>query len=130
MARKNGATTARKQAQVSECMKKIAEDNISHADWCRFATKQYDVSVRWAEKLWSDAWKEIRDRFATTAEESLQQAVMRLDALYTDARKRDADWNTLSNLLKEKHRILGLGKETIEVRGAVDIKFDFNSDDE
>lgn len=130
MARKNGATTARKQAQVSECMKKIAEDNISHADWCRFATEQYDVSVRWAEKLWSDAWKEIRNNFAVDAEAHLQQAVMRLDDLYSKATKEGGDWNTRNNILREKHKLLGLGKENIEVKSSVDIKFDFNSDEE
>jgi hypothetical protein len=43
---------------------------------------------RWAESLWSDAWKEIKQSFAKSAEESLQQAVLRLDALYADARKK------------------------------------------
>ena len=130
MARKNGSTTARKEAQVSDCIRMIAEDNISHKHWCDYATKQYDVSVRWAESLWSDAWKEIKQSFAKSAEESLQQAVLRLDALYADARKRDADWNTLSNLLREKHRLLGLGKDNIEVKSQVQLSFDFNSDEE
>ena len=130
MARKNGSTAARKEAQVSDCIRMIAEDNISHKHWCDYATKQYDVSVRWAESLWSDAWKEIKQSFAKSAEESLQQAVLRLDALYADARKRDADWNTLSNLLREKHRLLGLGKDNIEVKSQVKLSFDFNSDEE
>ena len=130
MARKNGSTTARKEAQVSDCIRMIAEDNISHKHWCDYATKQYDVSVRWAESLWSDAWKEIKQSFAKSAEESLQQAVLRLDALYADARKRDADWNTLSNLLREKHRLLGLGKDNIEVKSQVKLSFDFNNDEE
>jgi hypothetical protein len=130
MARKNGSTTARKEAQVSDCIRMIAEDNISHKHWCDYATKQYDVSVRWAESLWSDAWKEIKQSFAKSAEESLQQAVLRLDALYADARKRDADWNTLSNLLREKHRLLGLGKENIEIKSQVKLSFDFNNDEE
>ena len=46
MARKNGSTTARKEAQVSDCIRMIAEDNSSHKQWCDYATQQYDVSVR------------------------------------------------------------------------------------
>ena len=130
MARKHGSTTARKQAQVSECMKKIAEDNISHADWCRFATKQYDVSVRWAEKLWQEAWIEIRNKFAVDAETHLQQAVMRLDDLYKKATHEGGDWNTRNNILKEKHKLLGLGKENIEIKSEVALKFDFDNDEE
>jgi hypothetical protein len=44
--------------------------------------------------------------------------------------RRDADWNTLSNLLREKHRLLGLGKENIEVKSQVKLSFDFNNDEE
>tara|TARA_R110001632_G_scaffold2063_2_gene9139 strand:- start:947 stop:1339 length:393 start_codon:yes stop_codon:yes gene_type:complete len=130
MARKNGATTARKQAQVSECMKKIAEDNISHKEWCEFATEQYDVSVRWAEKLWQEAWIEIRNKFAVDAETHLQQAVMRLDDLYKKATQEGGDWNTRNNILKEKHKLLGLGKENIEIKSEVALKFDFDNDEE
>ena len=130
MARKNGSTTARKQAQVSECMKKIAEDNISHKEWCEFATEQYDVSVRWAEKLWQEAWIEIRNKFAVDAETHLQQAVMRLDDLYSKATKEGGDWNTRNNILKEKHKLLGLGKENIEIKSEVALKFDFDNDEE
>jgi hypothetical protein len=36
----------------------------------------------------------------------------------------------LSNLLKEKHRLLGLGKENIEVRSQVKLSFDFDTDDD
>jgi len=130
MARKNGSTTARKEAQVSDCIRMIAEDNVSHKHWCDYATKQYDVSVRWAESIWSDAWKEIRNKFAVDAEQHLQQAVMRLDDLYTKATKEGGDWNTRNNILREKHKLLGLGKENIEVKGSVALSFDFNNDEE
>ena len=130
MARKNGSTTARKEAQVSDCIRMIAEDNSSHKQWCDYATQQYDVSVRWAESIWSEAWKEIRNKFAVDAEQHLQQAVMRLDDLYTKACKEGGDWNTRNNILREKHRLLGLGKENIEIKSQVKLSFDFNSDEE
>jgi hypothetical protein len=129
MSKKMGQTHDRSKAIISDCIRKIAEDNISHKDWCEYASEQYNITIRRAEQVWSQSWKEIRDTFAVDAEQNLQQAVMRLDALYADARKRDADWNTLSNLLKEKHRLLGLGKENIEVRSEVRLSFDFNSDE-
>ena len=130
MARKNGSTTARKEVQVSDCIRMIAEDNSSHKQWCDYATQQYDVSVRWAESIWSEAWKEIRNKFAVDAEQHLQQAVMRLDDLYTKACKEGGDWNTRNNILREKHKLLGLGKENIEVKGSVALSFDFNNDEE
>ena len=55
---------------------------------------------------------------------------MRLDDLYTKATKEGGDWNTRNNILREKHKLLGLGKENIEVKGSVALSFDFNSDEE
>jgi hypothetical protein len=50
--------------------------------------------------------------------------------LYIDARERNADWNTLANLLRERNRLLGLGKENVEVKSSVKLSFDFNSDEQ
>lgn len=108
----------------------ISEKNMSHGDWCRYAESKYNFSTRWAEKLWSEAWGRIKEKYSHKADENLTQALLRLDTLYSDARERDADWNSLSNLLKEKHRLLGLGKENIEVKNSVRLSFDFDTDDE
>ena len=129
MSRKNGSTAARKEAQVSDCIRMIAEDNSSHKQWCDYATQQYDVSVRWAESIWSEAWKEIRNKFAVDAEQHLQQAVMRLDDLYTKATKEGGDWNTRNNILREKHKLLGLGKENVDIKSEISLRFDFDTDD-
>jgi hypothetical protein len=44
--------------------------------------------------------------------------------------KKVADWNTRNNILREKHKLLGLGKENIEVKSQVKLSFDFNNDEE
>lgn len=128
MGRKPGSTIDKKEAILSECIMLIAEKNISHGDWIRYTADKYDFGQRWAEKLWSEAWSQIKERYSQKADENLTQALLRLDTLYSDARTRDADWNTLSNILKERHRLLGLGKENIEVKSEVSLKFDFDTD--
>lgn len=128
MGRKPGSTIDKKEAILSECIMLIAEKNISHGDWIRYTEQKYQFGQRWAEKLWSEAWSQIKERYSQKADENLTQALLRLDTLYSDARTRDADWNTLSNILKERHRLLGLGKENIEVKSEVSLKFDFDTD--
>ena len=129
MPRKPGSTDDKKEAILNECIMLISEKNMSHGDWCRYAESKYNFSTRWAEKLWSEAWGRIKEKYSSKADENLTQALLRLDTLYSDARERDADWNSLSNLLKEKHRLLGLGKENIEVKSQVKLSFDFDTDD-
>jgi len=129
MPRKPGSTDDKKEAILNECIMLISEKNLSHGDWCRYAESNYNFSTRWAEKLWSEAWGRIKEKYSHKADENLTQALLRLDTLYADARQRDADWNSLSNLLKEKHRLLGLGKENIEVKSQVKLSFDFDTDD-
>lgn len=128
MGRKPGSTIDKKEAILSECIMLIAEKNISHGDWIRYTAEKYDFGQRWAEKLWSEAWSQIKERYSQKADENLSQALLRLDTLYSDARTRDADWNTLSNILKERHRLLGLGKENVEVKSEVSLRFDFDTD--
>lgn len=130
MPRKPGSTDDKKEAILNECIMLISEKNLSHGDWCRYAESKYKFSTRWAEKLWSEAWSRIKEKYSSKADENLTQALLRLDTLYADARQRDADWNSLSNLLKENHRLLGLGKENIEVKSQVKLSFDFDTDDE
>ena len=129
MPRKPGSTDDKKEAILNECIMLISEKNMSHGDWCRYAESKYNFSTRWAEKLWSESWSRIKEKYSSKAEENLAQALLRLDTLYADARQRDADWNSLSNLLKEKHRLLGLGKENIEVKSQVKLSFDFDTDE-
>ena len=126
MGRKAGNTNARKKAMVSDCMKQIAKKNIRHKDWCEYAVEKYDITVRRAEMLWSDAWKELRSQFAKEAEENLIQAVARLDDLYDEASKSGYDYNSQINILKEKHKILGMYTEKQEIKNEVSIKFDFD----
>ena len=126
MGRKNGDTNARKKAMVSDCMKQIAKKNIRHKDWCEYATDKYNITVRRAEQLWSMAWEELRAQFAKEAEENLIQAVARLDDLYDEASKSGYDYNSQINILKEKHKILGMYTEKQEIKQEIDIKFDFD----
>ena len=130
MPRKPGSTDDKKEAILNECIMLISEKNMSHGDWCRYAESNYNFSTRWAERLWSEAWGRIKEKYSHKADENLTQALLRLDTLYSDARERDADWNSLSNLLKEKHRLLGLGKENIEIKSHTKLSFDFDTDDE
>ena len=126
MGRKAGNTNARKKAMVSDCMKQIAKKNIRHKDWCEYAVEKYDITVRRAEMLWSDAWKELRSQFAKEAEENLIQAVARLDDLYEEASKSGYDYNSQVNILKEKHKIMGMYTEKQEIKNEVSIKFEFD----
>ena len=126
MGRKVGNTNARKKAMVSDCMKQIAKKNIRHKDWCEYATEKYDITVRRAEMLWSMAWEELRAQFAKEAETNLIQAVARLDDLYEEASKSGYDYNSQVNILKEKHKIMGMYTEKQEVKNEVSIKFDFD----
>ena len=126
MGRKAGNTNARKKAMVSDCMKQIAKKNLRHKDWVEYATEKYDITVRRAEMLWSMAWEELRAQFAKEAEENLIQAVARLDDLYDEASKSGYDYNSQINILKEKHKILGMYTEKQEIKNEVNIKFDFD----
>lgn len=126
MGRKAGNTNARKKAMVSDCMKQIAKKNIRHKDWCEYATEKYDITVRRAEMLWSMAWEELRAQFAKEAEENLIQAVARLDDLYEEASKSGYDYNSQVNILKEKHKIMGMYTEKQEVKQDIAIRFDFD----
>ena len=126
MGRKNGDTNARKKAMVSDCMKQIAKKNIRHKDWVEYATDKYNITVRRAEQLWSMAWEELRAQFAKEAEENLIQAVARLDDLYEEASKSGYDYNSQINILREKHKIMGMYTEKQEIKNEVSIKFDFD----
>lgn len=126
MGRKAGDTNARKKAMVSDCMKQIAKKNIRHKDWCEYAVDTYNITVRRAEMLWSMAWEELRGQFAKEAEENLIQAVARLDDLYEEASKSGYDYNSQVNILKEKHKIMGMYTEKQEIKQEVDIRFDFD----
>ena len=128
--RKPGNTNDRAKAIVSDCIKKIAEENISHKNWCEYAVENYKITTRRAEQVWSIAWGDIRQQFAVDAEQNLQQAVIRLDALYIEARKSGYDYNTQVNILKEKNRLMGLGKEVHEVRSDIKLSFGFSEEEE
>ena len=126
MGRKVGNTNDRKKAMVADCMKLIAKKNIRHKDWVEHATKTYDITVRRAEMLWSDAWKELRGQFAKEAEENLIQAVARLDDLYDEASKSGYDYNSQINILREKHKLMGMYTEKQEIKQEINLKFDFD----
>lgn len=130
MPRKKGQTAARAQAIIDDCIKKVARENISHGDWCRYAVKEYDITIRRAEQVWSKAWEGIRDKFSKEAEENLYQAIMRLDDLYMQATQQGGDWNTRNNILKERHKLLGLGVEKHEVKVDSKLSFDFAPDED
>ena len=106
MPRKKGQTNDRARAIISDCIRKISRDNISHGDWCRYAVKEYKITTRRAEQVWSSAWTDIRDRFAKDAETNLLQAVARLDDLYLQASEQGGDWNTRNNILTSKDKIV------------------------
>ena len=84
MPRKPGSTDDKKEAILNECIMLISEKNLSHGDWCRYAESNYNFSTRWAEKLWSEAWGRIKEKYSHKADENLAQALLRLDTLYSD----------------------------------------------
>ena len=130
MPRKKGQTAARAQAIIDDCIKKVAEKNISHGDWCRYAVEEYKITTRRAEQIWSKAWEGIRDKFSQDAETNLLQAVARLDALYDELSEAGYDYNTRANVLRDKHKLLGLYTERHEHKIDSKLTFDFQSDEE
>ena len=128
--KKRGQTSARKDAMVSDAIKRIAQDNISHNEWCKYASEKYEITIRRAEQLWSDAWREIRDKFAQDAETNLLQAVARLDDLYSQASEQGGDWNTRNNILTSKHKLLGLYVDKQEHTVETKLSFDFGETEE
>jgi hypothetical protein len=125
-----GQTHDRSKAIISDCIRKIARDNYSHGEWCKYAVDQYKITTRRAEQIWSEAWTDIKDKFAADAEANLMQALMRLDDLYIQTTEQGGDWNTRNNILRERHKLMGLGVEKHEVKSSVHLSFDFSSDDE
>lgn len=129
MSKKPGQTNDRAKAIVSDCIRKIARDNYSHNEWCKYASEQYKITIRRAEQIWSESWTEIKDKFAADAEANLMQALMRLDDLYIQTTEQGGDWNTRNNILKERHKLMGLGVEKHEVKSEIKLSFDFSSDE-
>jgi hypothetical protein len=125
-----GQTHDRSKAIISDCIRKIARDNYSHGEWCKYAVDQYKITTRRAEQIWSEAWTDIKDKFAADAEANLMQALMRLDDLYIQTTEQGGDWNTRNNILRERHKLMGLGVEKHEVKSTINLSFDFSSDDE
>ena len=130
MGRRAGNTDARARAIVSDCIRKISRDNISHGDWCRYAVEEYKMTTRRAEMVWSKAWEQIRERFAKDAEDNLLQALARLDDLYSIATEQGGDFNTRANILRERHKLLGLGVERHEHKVDSKLTFDFDTEEE
>jgi len=126
MSKKPGNTHDRAEAILNECIQFIAEESISHNEWCKHASAKYDITIRRAEMIWSDAWKVINERLKGNQEETLNQAVLRLDNLYKEAKENGCDYNTRTNILRERNRLLGLGKEVVKHEGEVSLQFDFN----
>ena len=129
MSKKTGSTNDRAKAIVADCIRKIAEDNISHKDWCEYASQTYKITIRRAEQIWSEAWTEIRSKFTQDAETHLVQALARLDALYSDSVKSGYDYNTRLNILREKNRLLGISVDKHEVKSDIKLSFGFSEDE-
>ena len=128
--KKKGNTNDRAKAILADCIMRISRDNYSHGEWCSYAVEQYKITTRRAEQIWSESWSNIKEKFNKDAEQHLQQAVMRLDDLYKQATEQGGDWNTRNNILKERHRLMGLGVERHEVKSDIKLSFGFSEDEE
>ncbi len=126
MGRRKGNTNDRKKVIVADCMKQIAKKNIRHNQWCDYAVETYGITKRRAEMLWTEAWTELKSKFQKDAETHLVQAVARLDDLYDEVSEAGYDYNTRANVLRDKHKLLGLYTEKQEVKSDINIKFDFD----
>jgi len=126
MGRKQGNTNDRYKAILADCMIRISRDNYSHKQWCEYASEKYDITIRRTEMIWSQCWSDIKEKFAKDAETNLLQAVARLDDLYAQATEQGGDWNTRANILRERHKLLGLGVEKHEVKSDIKLSFDFD----
>lgn len=129
MSKKMGNTNARHDAAVQDCISKIAVENIANKDWCEYAMDEYKITKRQCQNIWKKAWEGIRERYSQDAVDNLNQALLRLDDLYINATKQGGDWNTRANILRERHKLLGLGVERHEHKVDQKLSFDFESDD-
>jgi len=130
MGRRKGNTNARGQAMKDDCIKQIVDKNMGHNDWCRYCVEKYECTTRRAEMIWQDAWKIMRENFEKDRDEKLLQAVTQLDSLYAEATKKDYDFNSKINILKQKHRLLGLDVQKQEIVQQTKLSFDFQRPEE
>jgi len=113
------------EQRIQECIFFITTESISYTDWTVFVAEKYGKVSRTAQRYWDEAWKRIREKYQDRTEELTGQALLKLDRLYKEAEESKGDYNSRANILKERNRLLGLGKTNVSVQGDVKISFGF-----
>ena len=105
------------EQRIQECIFFITTESISYTDWTVFVAEKYGKVSRTAQRYWDEAWKRIREKYQDRTEELTGQALLKLDRLYKEAEESKGDYNSRANILKERNRLLGLGKTNVSVVG-------------
>lgn len=123
-ARKNSSQGEVEQ-RIQECIYFITTESISYTDWTIYVENKWGKVSRTAQRYWDEAWKRIREKYQDRTEELTGQALLKLDKLYKEMEEAGGDWQSKTNLLKERSRLMGLGKTNISVQGDVKLSFGF-----
>ena len=106
----------------------ITSTSVSWTQYKEWAVEEYGVHARTAQRYWKGAWKRINEIYSEDEiRQQTQQAVMKIDKLYAEAMQEKGDYNSRINMLKERARLLGLGKTNVNVTGDVKLSFDFDN---
>jgi hypothetical protein len=125
MTAKKNSSQGEVEARIQECIHFIATESISYTDWTIYVDQKYGKVARTAQRYWDEAWKRIREKYQDRTEELTGQALLKIDNLYKQIEQAGGDWQSRTNLLKERSRLMGLGRTNISVQGDVKISFGF-----
>lgn len=125
MTAKKNSSQGEVEQRIQECIYFITTESISYTDWTIYVENKWGKVSRTAQRYWDEAWKRIREKYQDRTEELTGQALLKLDRLYKEAEENKGDYNSRANILRERNRILGLGKTNISVQGDVKISFGF-----
>jgi len=127
MGRKKGSTNAMREIILQDCIQQIIKGGISARDWQGHAKEKHNIGQRQAYRYWKKAWEYTRERYDAQKDDLIAQSVAKLDKMWDDVEKGGFSPQTQLQILKEKHKLLGLyvERQQIELGGNNSISFDF-----
>jgi uncharacterized membrane protein YgaE (UPF0421/DUF939 family) len=127
MGRKVGSTNAMREIILQDCMRCIIDGGVSAREWQKIAKEKHNIGQRQAYRYWKAAWEYTREKYDEERDDLVAASVAKLDRMFDEVSKQGYDYNTQLNILREKHKLLGLYIEKQQIGIGVDknIKFDF-----
>lgn len=129
MGRKLGSTNAMREIVLQDCIKCIIDGGVSAREWQKIAKEKHNIGQRQAYRYWKMAWEYTREKYDEERDDLIAASVAKLDRMFDEVSKQGYDYNTQLNILREKHKLLGLYIERKEIQQSSDIKFDFGIKD-